>query len=645
MATSGPITVPHGAAFEVRPSLTAPEARGHNSRSFEYGGVTEVFQTFDNVSDPSHGKARIAALRAELKRRGLKGFLVPLADEHQGEYIPAAAARLLWLTGFAGSAGLAIVLDDRAAIFVDGRYTLQVREQVDLTVIEPHHLIEEPPQDWLKTVIHKGDRIGFDPWLMTAAEVGRFETALAAAGAEFVAVDGNPVDAVWADRPEPPKGRVSLFPESLAGESAEAKLVRLGEAIAKAGADAAVLTRPDSIAWAFNIRGEDVPHTPEALSFAILRKEGRPSLFVDGAKLDNVVRDRLEQIAAVEQPAAFAPALAALGGSVLVDKASAAFEVVRRVEAGGGKVVAGSDPVLLPKALKNATELAGIRAAHIRDGVAMVRFLAWIDHEAPKGGLDEIAVTKQLEEFRRETGTLRDISFDTIAGAGPNAAIPHYHVSTASNRKVEMDGILLVDSGAQYQDGTTDITRTVIVGRPTEEMIDRFTRVLIGHVRLTLARFPKGTSGAHLDVLAREKLWEAGLDFDHGTGHGVGHYLSVHEGPGRIAKTGPVPLEPGMLMSNEPGFYKAGAWGIRIENLVVITEPLPIDGGERPMMGFETVTLCPIDRRLIRPSMMSGRERAWLDGYHAEVRDKLLPLLESEADRAWLVAATAPLAA
>ena len=603
-----------------------------------------MFQTFDNVNDPSHGKERLGALRAELKRRNLKGFLVPLADEHQGEYIPASARRLLWLTGFAGSAGLAIVLADRAAIFVDGRYTLQVREQVDLAVIEPHHLIEEPPHDWLKTVVQKGDRIGFDPWLMTAAEVGRFETALAATGAEFVATDGNPIDTVWADQPEPPKGRVSLFPESLAGESAEAKLARLGEVIGKAGADAAVLTRPDSIAWAFNIRGQDVPHTPEALSFAILRKEGRPQLFIDGAKLDNVVRDRLEQIAGVESPAAFAPALSALGGNVLVDKGSAAYEVVRRIEAGGGKVVAGADPVLLPKALKNPTELSGIRAAHVRDGVAMVRFLAWLDREAPKGGLDEIAVTKKLEEFRRATGTLRDISFDTIAGAGPNAAIPHYHVSTASNRKVEVNGILLVDSGAQFEDGTTDITRTMIVGTPTEEMIDRFTRVLIGNIRLTLARFPKGTTGAHLDVLAREKLWEAGVDFDHGTGHGVGHYLSVHEGPGRIAKTGHVPLEPGMLMSNEPGFYKAGAWGIRIENLVIVTAAEAIDGGERPMLSFETVTLCPIDRRLIDPSMMAKRERAWLDAYHAEVREKLSPLIDDEADRTWLAAATAPLA-
>lgn len=602
-----------------------------------------MFQTFDNVNDPSHGKARLTALRAELKRRGLKGFLVPLADEHQGEYIPASACRLLWLTGFAGSAGLAIVLEDRAAIFVDGRYTLQVREQVDLAVIEPHHLVEEPPHDWLKTVAQKGDRIGFDPWLMTAAEVARFETALAAVGAEFVAVEGNPVDAVWTDQPAPPKGRVSLFPEKLAGESAEAKLARLGEIIGKAGADAAVLTRPDSIAWAFNIRGEDVPHTPEALSFAILRREGRPALFIDGAKLDNAVRDRLEQIASVEPPAAFAPALAALGGAVLVDKGSAAYEVVRRIEAGGGKVVAGADPVLLPKALKNATELQGIRAAHVRDGVAMVRFLAFIDREAPKGGLDEIAVTVKLEEFRRATGALRDISFDTIAGTGPNAAIPHYHVSTASNRKVGFNSILLVDSGAQFEDGTTDITRTMIVGTPTEEMVDRFTRVLIGNIRLTLARFPKGTTGAHLDVLAREKLWEAGLDFDHGTGHGVGHYLSVHEGPGRIAKTGHVPLEAGMLMSNEPGFYKAGAWGIRIENLVIVTPPEAIDGGERPMMGFETVTLCPIDRRLIRPSMLTKRERSWLDAYHAEVREKLLPHIEDAAERAWLVAATAAL--
>jgi len=604
-----------------------------------------VFQTFDNVNDPGHGKTRLAALRTELERRGLQGFLVPLADEHQGEYIPASARRLLWLTGFAGSAGLAVVLKDRAAIFVDGRYTLQVREQVDLEVIEPHHLVEEPPHDWLKTVVRKGDRIGFDPWLMTAAEVERFQTALAAVGAELVATEGNPVDTVWTDRPAPPQGRVSLFPDSLAGESAEAKLARLGEAIAKAGADAAVLTRPDSIAWAFNIRGEDVPHTPEALSFAILRKAGRPSLFIDGGKLDNAVRDRLEQIAAVEPPAAFAPALSALACPVLVDKASAAYEVARRIEAGGGKVVAGADPVVLPKALKNPTELSGIRAAHVRDGVAMVRFLAWIDREAPKGGLDEIAVTKKLEEFRVATGALRDISFDTIAGAGPNAAIPHYHVSTASNRKVEPNGILLVDSGAQYHDGTTDITRTMIVGTPTDEMADRFTRVLIGHIRLALARFPKGTTGAHLDILAREKLWEAGLDFDHGTGHGVGHYLSVHEGPARIAKAGHVPLEPGMLLSNEPGYYKAGAWGIRIENLVIVTAPEAIDGGERPMMGFETVTLAPIDRRLIRPELMAPRERAWLDAYHAEVRDKLLPLIDGEADRAWLVAATAPLSA
>ncbi len=604
-----------------------------------------MFQTFDNVNDPSHGKARIALLRAELGRRGLAGFLVPLADEHQGEYIAASARRLEWLTGFSGSAGLAVILADRAAIFVDGRYTLQVREQVDLGVMEPHHLHEEPPQDWLKTVVGAGARIGFDPWLMTAAEVARFETALAGVGAEMVATETNPVDAVWADRPLPPKGKVQLFAEQLAGESAEAKLARMSSAIAKAGADAAVLTRPDSIAWLFNIRGSDIPHTPEALSFAILRKDGRPSLFIDGAKLDNVVRDRLEQIAGVETPAGFAPALSALGGAVLVDKTSAAYEVVRRIEAGGGKVVAGADPVVLPKALKNATELNGIRAAHVRDGVAMVRFLAWVDREAIKGGLDEIAVTKKLEEFRRDTGALRDISFDTIAGAGPNAAIPHYHVSTASNRKVEVDNILLVDSGAQYEDGTTDITRTMIVGKPTREMTDRFTRVLIGHIRLSEARFPKGTTGAHLDVLARQALWNAGLDFDHGTGHGVGHYLSVHEGPARISKAGHVALEPGMLLSNEPGFYKAGAWGIRIENLVIVTEATPIEGGERPMLGFETVTLCPIDRRLVLPELMSAGELAWLDAYHAEVRKVLLPLISDADDRAWLIAATESLAA
>lgn len=602
-----------------------------------------MFQNFEEANDPSVGGPRLSLLRQELKRRGLSGFLVPLADEFQGEYIPASARRLAWLTGFRGSAGLCVVLADEAAVFVDGRYTLQVREQVDLAHFTPKHLVDEPPHLWLKSVVKSGDRIGFDPWLTTSSEVSRFEAALAAAGASFVPVDGNPVDAIWTDQPQPPKGAVAIYPEELAGVSVADKLARIGQAIKDAGADATVVTRPDSIAWLFNIRGSDVPHTPEPLSFAIVGTNGRPSLFIDGDKLDNLTRAHIENCADVMAPSAFPAALEKLGGAVLVDKAGAAFEIVRRIEAGGGRIVEGADPIVLPKARKNAAELGGTRAAHLRDGAAMVRFLCWFDREAPKGGLDEIAAAKALEGFRADTGLLKDLSFDTIAGVGPHAAIPHYRVSTATNLPIRPGDIFLVDSGAQYEDGTTDITRTMVVGTPTADMADRFTRVLKGHIALARARFPKGTTGTHLDILARQALWNAGLDFDHGTGHGVGIYLSVHEGPARISKANYVPLEPGMLLSNEPGYYKADAWGIRIENLIVVTEPEDIPGGERPMMGFETITVCPIDRRLIAPSLLTPDERAWIDGYHAMVRDKLLPLVPEGEPRAWLIAATQPI--
>ncbi|WP_237155370.1 aminopeptidase P family protein [Oryzibacter oryziterrae] len=600
-----------------------------------------MFQSFDEINDPSLGKSRIAALRAELARRQIDGFLVPLADEHQGEYIPACAARLRWLTGFGGSAGLCIVLKDKAAIFVDGRYTLQVREQVDTEVIEPHHLIEEPPHLWLKGEVKAGARIGFDPWLTTVTEVERFKKHLADVGAEFVPTTGNPVDVLWTDRPAPPKGAVALFPEEVAGKSAAAKIAEVNAALKATGADHTVLTRPDSIAWLFNIRGADVTHIPQALSFAILSAAGRPNLFIDSAKLSNAIRDHLEQALDVRTPGEFLTTLSALTGKVAIEKSAAAFAIAEAIGQGKADLVEGADPVVLPKARKNPAELSATRSAHLRDGAAMVRFLAWFDREAPKGQLTEIDAAKALEGFRQETGSLKDISFDTISGAGPNAAIPHYRVNTQSNRPIRMDEIFLIDSGAQYEDGTTDITRTMIVGTPTAEMKDRFTRVLKGHIRLSLARFPKGTTGAHLDILARQPLWEAGLDFDHGTGHGVGVYLSVHEGPARIAKTGHTPLEPGMLLSNEPGFYKAGAWGIRIENLVIVTEPQEIAGGERPMLGFETVTWCPIDRRLIDGALLAADERAWLNAYHADVRAKLAPLLEDSSDLAWLEAATA----
>jgi Xaa-Pro aminopeptidase len=605
-----------------------------------------MFQSFETSGDPSQGPARLALLRAELARRGLDGFLVPLADEHQGEYIPASARRLEWLTGFAGSAGVCVVLADRAAIFVDGRYTLQVRTQVDTGAFEPHHLVEDPPHTWLKGAVRPGQRIAYDPWLHTAAEVERFAKALGEAGASFVPADGNPLDAVWADRPAPPIGAVSLYPEALAGESSAAKLARLAKAVAEAGAAAAVVTQPDSIAWALNIRGADVSHTPLPLSFAILRAEGRPTLFIDGRKLSNSVRDALSAVADVEGPGALEPALQALGRSgakVLVDRATAAARVASLVAEAGGTVVDGRDPVVMPKALKNAAELAGTREAHRRDGAAMARFLAWFDREAPAGGLDEISAAAALEGFRAETGALRDISFDTISGAGPNGAIVHYRVTTETNRPIRPGELYLIDSGAQYEDGTTDITRTLAVGEPTPEMRDRFTRVLKGHIRIATAVFPKGTNGAHIDILARQALWDAGLDFDHGTGHGVGVFLSVHEGPQRISKLANVAFEPGMILSNEPGFYRTGAYGIRIENLVVVTPPAEIPGGERPMMSFETITLAPIDRRLVETSLLLPAERAWLDAYHARVWAEIGPRLIDPADRAWLEAATRPL--
>ncbi|WP_244635803.1 aminopeptidase P family protein [Chthonobacter albigriseus] len=603
-----------------------------------------MFQTFDVVSDPSTGPARLKALRSELKRRGLDGFLVPLADEHQGEYIPDCAKRLAWLTGFAGSAGLCVVLADQAAIFVDGRYTLQVREQVDVSAFEPRHLVDDPPHLWLKSAA-PGKRIGFDPWLHTAGDVERFTKALESVGAAFVPVDGNPVDAIWPDRPAPPVGAVTLFPEEIAGESATSKLARVGKAVAEAGAGASVITQPDSIAWLFNIRGSDVPHTPMPLSFAIVPASGKPTLFIDGRKLSNSVRAELSALAEIAEPAALEPALTALGAAatkVLAEKATAAYRIADLVTASGGTIVDGRDPVTMPKARKTDAELAATRRAHIRDGIAVTRFLAWFDREAPKGRLTEIAAAEALERFRAETGALKDLSFDTISGAGPNAAIPHYRVSTASNRPIRVGEIYLIDSGAQFEDGTTDITRTVIVGEPTAEMRDRNTRVLAGHIRIAMARFPKGTTGAHIDILARQLLWNAGLDFDHGTGHGVGVYLSVHEGPQRISKASHVALEPGMILSNEPGFYKAGEFGIRIENLVVVTLPSEISGGERPMMGFETITLAPIDRRLIDPALLSVDERSWFDAYHRWVFDTIAPHLD-EADQAWLASATAPL--
>ncbi len=587
---------------------------------------------------------RLARLRRELERQALGGFIVPRADAHQGEYVPPNGQRLLWLTGFTGSAGLAIVLGDRAALFVDGRYTLQAAQQVDGRSFAIHHLIDEPPAQWLATALAAGTVLGYDPWLHTPNEVERLRTAAARAGAALQAVADNPLDRVWSDRPPAPLAPVVPHNEAFAGESAASKRARLGQALAKDGVDAAALTMPELIAWLLNIRGGDVPHTPLPLSFAILHRDGAVALFIDRRKLAPGLERHLSNRVTVLPPEQLGPeldALAAAGARVQVDPDSAASWIFDRLAAAGAGIHRAADPCLLPKACKNPVEIAGTRAAHRRDGAALTRFLAWLAGEAPPGGLAEIAASDRLEALRREGEYFRDLSFPTISGAGANGAIVHYRALPESEKRLEAGSLYLLDSGAQYLDGTTDVTRTIAIGEPSSEMRDRFTRVLKGHIALALARFPKGTTGAQLDAFARRELWQAGLDYDHGTGHGVGSYLGVHEGPQRISKAaGPQALLPGMIVSNEPGYYKEGAYGIRIENLVLV-QPAAT-GGEREMLGFETLTLAPIDRTLIDPALLDEVEIAWLDAYHARVREVLTPLVDA-ATAGWLAAATQPL--
>lgn len=601
-----------------------------------------MFQSFEDLSDPSCGAPHAALLRSELTRLGLDGFLIPRADAHQGEYVPPHDCRLQWLTGFTGSAGVAAVLGDKAAIFVDGRYTIQVREQVDMDVFPAQHLINEPVSEWLATRLQPGQKLGIDAMLHTVREVRRLREVCQEAGAELVTLETNPVDSVWQDRPEPPLGQVSLYPVELAGKASQDKIAEIQSALGEKKADACVLTQPDSIAWLFNIRGSDVTHTPLPLSFATVPSSGKPSLFIDGRKLSNSVRDSLSELTDLAEPGDFKSGLAALGeaGSrVMIDPALAGIGIADAITGAGGTLVEAQDPVLLPKAVKNETELKGAREAHLRDAAAYVNFLCWFDEEAPKGGLDEISVAEKLEEFRRETGQLKDISFDTISGAGPNGAICHYRVSRTSNLQIPVGKPFLIDSGGQYEDGTTDITRTLAVGEVSAEMKRHFTLVLKGHIAISTARFPEGTTGAQLDTLARIDLWKAGLDFDHGTGHGVGAYLGVHEGPQRIAKTGTVPLKPGMILSNEPGYYPAGEYGIRLENLEIVTEARDVAGGERAMLGFETITLVPMDLRLVDVSLLTAAERDWLNRYHARVRAEVGPLVGA-SERIWLERAT-----
>jgi len=603
------------------------------------------FQSFEDKAERAASALRVAALRTELARRGLTGFIVPRSDRHQNEYVPASEQRLAWLTGFAGSAGVAIVLMERALLFVDGRYTLQAREQVDTSLFAIEHLVETPPDRWIEENLAIGDRLGYDPWLHTVEGAERLGKACATAGATLVAVEPDLIDAIWAGRPAPPVGAVTLHDVRFAGEAAEDKLARIRAEVAKLRADALVVSDPHAVAWAFNIRGADVAHTPLPLAFAIVPQAGRPSLYVDGRKLSNDVRNRLEALADVREPSDFVDALGALGRqkqTVRLDQATAADALARLVTSHGGKVTRAPCPIALMKAVKNEVEIAGARAAHLRDGAAVTRFLAWFDREAPRGKLSEIEAVAALESFRRDTGLLKDISFPTIAGAGPDGAIVHYRVTIKSNRVVAPGELFLIDSGGQYEDGTTDITRTIAVGEPTAEMRDRFTRVLKGHIAIARAIFPEGTTGAQLDSFARQFLWAQGLDFDHGTGHGVGSYLSVHEGPARISKLGTTALKPGMILSNEPGYYKTGAYGIRIENLVLVVGAAAVPGAEKPLYAFKTLTLAPIDRRLIVAEMLTPEEALWLDRYHARVFEALSPLLDADS-RAWLTAATRPL--
>ncbi|WP_182085229.1 aminopeptidase P family protein [Aureimonas sp. ME7] len=608
-----------------------------------------MFQSFDETSESGESASRVERLRASLAEVGVDGFLIPRADEHQGEYIAPSAARLAWATGFTGSAGMALVLPTSAAIFVDGRYTVQVRAQVDGGVFSYESSVDTPIGTYLREHA-KGLRIGIDPWLHTLAEVASLREAMRDAGGELVSLKANPLDRVWQDRPLPPKGAVSAHPLEYVGRSGAEKLADIRAALTKAKADAVVLTDPSSIAWVFNIRGSDVPHTPLPLSFALIPAEGRASLFIDAEKLGEDARGALRELADIAPPDALEGALAKLsdGARIMLDPALAAERLHEVVDGAGGTVVEKPDPARLPRARKNAVEIEGSRRAHIRDGAAVTAFLAWLDAQAP-GTVDEIGAAEALEGFRIRFGEadgmpVRDLSFDSISAAGPHAALPHYRVNRQSNRVLGEGEVYLIDSGAQFSDGTTDITRTVAIGDVPDEVKHKFTLVLKGMIAITLARFPVGTRGVDLDPLARGALWQAGCDYAHGTGHGIGSYLAVHEGPQSISKRGMAVLEEGMIVSDEPGYYREGAFGIRIENLILVRPAEPIPGGDLPMHGFETLTFAPIDRRLILADLMSPEERRWLDAYHAEVREKIGPRLSAE-DRSWLEAATRPLGA
>lgn len=603
-----------------------------------------MFQTFESTSGPSPVAERLKSLRALMAKSKIDAVLVPRADEHQGEYVPPCAERLKWLTGFTGSAGIAIAAKKSAALFIDGRYTVQAKAETDASAFDVSLLPRMRITEWLIENLAKGSVVGFDPWLHTTTEIARLTAALAAKDIKLKPLTKNPIDTLWGKhRPAPPRAPVIPHPVALAGKSSADKLADIQKRLKDDGQHAVVLTLPDSICWLLNIRGSDVAHNPVALAFAIVPVTGKAELFITPGKIDAAARAHLTPVAKISAPDLLSVRLKALrsgGKSVRLDPDTAASWFERTL--GPKSSIPGQDPCILPKAIKTTAEISGTREAHQRDGAAVVRFLAWFDRTMTCGPIDEITAVKMLEDFRRETGALKDISFATISGSGPNGAIVHYRVTETTNRTLKPGELFLVDSGAQYQDGTTDITRTLAVGTPTEEMRARFTAVLKGHIAIATARFPKGTRGLDLDPFARRALWEAGVDFDHGTGHGIGSYLSVHEGPQSISRAGSAVLQPGMLLSNEPGYYKEGAYGIRIENVVLVTPLTKVPGGDREMMAFETLTLAPMDRKLIDADALTTDEFDWLNAYHARVYDTLAPLLDPES-AAWLRHATVAL--
>ncbi|SDX44654.1 aminopeptidase P family protein [Roseicitreum antarcticum] len=602
------------------------------------------FQSFTAPTNPADGPPRLAALRTHLQACGVDGCIVPRADAHQGEYVADRDARLAWLTGFTGSAGFCIVLADVAGVFIDGRYRLQVLAQCDAVAFTPVHWPDVQPADWLRAHAPPGAVLGFDPWLHTPDEIAKLEAALAGTGITLRALDGNPVDAVWPDQPAPPAGRAWAHPLELAGRSSAEKRADVAQGLRAAGVAACVLTQPDSLCWLLNIRGADIPRIPVMQGFAIVHEGGQVDLFTDPAKLADLT---LDPEVSVHPVTAFVPAVAALRGRVQIDPASCPVAVADTV---ASDLHRAPDPCALPKARKTKAELDGARAAHLRDGAAVVEFLFWLDGQADALCADpahhrvtEIDAARHLESCRAATGQLHDISFDTIAGSGPNGAIVHYRVTEETDRALRPGDLMLIDSGGQYRDGTTDITRTVAIGPVGDAERAAFTRVLQGMIALSRARFPRGVTGGHLDALARYPLWLAGLDFDHGTGHGVGAFLSVHEGPQRVSRISAVPLEPGMIVSNEPGYYRAGAFGIRLENLITVVPAPDLPGADdRNMLAFQTLTLAPFDRRVIDTDALTDPEVAWLNDYHARVFSDLRHLL-SDAAADWLAGQTAPL--